>query len=272
MGELSIVEQFENQMLDMEQVNCDVSHYFGPNIYIREVHLPAGTLAVGHKQKFTHMNVMIKGKVVMPADNGEVKILEAPLIFNSPPGRKFGYVLEDTVWQNIYSTDETDIDKLEAHYLDKSYSWQEYEENRVNLLKALYREDIKDYENLLEELNLTEEDVQKQVLNKEDYVEISNDLAPKITIRDSYIQGKGAFLSSSCDENEILAVAKLGEKRTLAGRYVNHSKNPNCRYTKFEDGNIYLVSNQKITGCSGGQKGEELTVNYREARLLVNRG
>ena len=37
-----------------------------------------------------------------------------------------GYILKDMVWQNIYATDETDVEKLEAMFLDKSQTWQEH--------------------------------------------------------------------------------------------------------------------------------------------------
>ena len=40
------VDALENAMLKEQQVDCPVIHRFGPGTYIREVHIPAGALAV----------------------------------------------------------------------------------------------------------------------------------------------------------------------------------------------------------------------------------
>jgi SET domain-containing protein len=67
---------------------------------------------------------------------------------------------------------------------------------------------------------------------------------------------------------QIIAPARIAGKRTPAGRYVNHSMNPNCKYIADENGDIYLVSLRDIDGCKGGGCGEELTVDYRQALIL----
>lgn len=119
------LELIEGGLLSLPQVECPVVHHFGPGIYIREVTIPAGTLAIGHAQKFHHLNILLKGSVAMIID-GAVKVVKAPLIFTGSPGRKLGYALEDTVWQNIYATEETDIEKLEDWIVDKSQTWQDH--------------------------------------------------------------------------------------------------------------------------------------------------
>ena len=120
------IEDIEKQMLKCEQVICPVEHIFGDNIYIRQVTMPAGIIAVGHEQKYDQMNIMIKGKVAILI-GGEVKVLEAPLTYQGKAGRKIGYVIEETIWQNVYSTSETNIEKLEETYLNKSEAFIEHE-------------------------------------------------------------------------------------------------------------------------------------------------
>ncbi len=120
---LALVAQMENaekELLQHPQADCPVVHHFGPGVCIREVFMAAGTLAIGHKQKFEHLNLMLRGKVMVINDDVTANVLTAPMIFVGKPGRKIGYVLEDMVWQNIYATDETDVKKLEAMFLDKS--------------------------------------------------------------------------------------------------------------------------------------------------------
>jgi hypothetical protein len=116
------LESIEAVMLQEPQVECPVQHHFGPGIYIREAFLPAGTYVMGHAHKTEHMNVMLKGKMAVIV-NGEAKVIEGPYIFTGQPGRKFAYIIEDTVFQNIYATTETDLDKIEDMFVDKSNTW-----------------------------------------------------------------------------------------------------------------------------------------------------
>ena len=60
-----IVADLEKEMLGMPQADCPVAHHFGPGIYIREVTLPAGIFAVGHTQRYEHLNIMLTGKVAI---------------------------------------------------------------------------------------------------------------------------------------------------------------------------------------------------------------
>jgi hypothetical protein len=116
------MDVIESEMLSLPQVECPVTHHFGPGVYIREAFLPAGTYVMGHAHKCEHMNMMIKGKMAVIV-NGEAKVIEGPYIFTGQPGRKLAYILEDTVFQNIYGTDETDPSVIEDMYVDKSAAW-----------------------------------------------------------------------------------------------------------------------------------------------------
>ena len=120
----------EAEMLELPQVDCPVQHHFGPGIYIREAFLPAGTYVMGHAHKCEHMNMMLKGKMAVIVD-GEAKVIEGPYIFTGGAGRKLAYILEDTVFQNIYATDETDIDLIEDMFVDKSAAWVASENDKV---------------------------------------------------------------------------------------------------------------------------------------------
>ena len=78
------------------------------------------------------------------------------------------------------------------------------------------------------------------------------------------IQGKGIFATAPIMIGEIIFPARLDNMRTQAGRYANHSINPNAEMIKI-DSNIYLKSKRFIHGCKGGELGEEITIDYRQA-------
>lgn len=262
-----VVANLEKEMLEMPQADCPVAHHFGPGIYIREVTLPAGIFAVGHAQKFDHLNIMLTGKVAI-VDDGKVRVLEAPLIFTGKPGRKVGYVIETCVWQNVYATEETDIDALEAHYLDKSENWKAYDNEQSSIIYALNQPDRDDFEQVLKDFGFDADTARQQAEEESDQIDMPNVFKAVVQVRNSNIEGKGLFLSWHIAAGQIIAPARISGKRTPAGRYVNHSMNPNCKYVADENGDIYLVSLRDIDGCKGGSKGEELTVDYRQALTL----
>lgn len=262
-----IVADLEKEMLEMPQADCPVAHHFGPGIYIREVTLPAGIFAVGHAQRYEHLNIMLTGKVAI-VDGDQVRVLEAPLIFTGKPGRKVGYVLETCVWQNVYATNETDIDTLEAHYLDKSKTWEAYDKEHSKIDHALNQHNRNDYAQVLKEFGFDADTARQQAEEESDQIDMPNVFKAVVQVRDSNIEGKGLFLSWHIAAGQIIAPARISGKRTPAGRYVNHSMNPNCKYVADENGDIYLVSLRDIDGCKGGSKGEELTVDYRQALTL----
>lgn len=267
---LEKLECLEDAMLQENQVECPVVHHFGPGIYVREVHLPAGTLAVGHAQRFEQLNVVLTGAVAMLGDAGELNIVKAPAIFTGPPGRKFGYVLADTVWQNIYATEETDIEKLEASFLDKSATWQRHHAEIERLRVALHDRDREDYAHFIKAFGLDEQLVREQSESTADLIELPEAYRPNVMVRDSFIDldGKGVFLSAKVDRYETIGPARIDNMRTPIGRYVNHSDNPNCYFSERERGDVYLVAKRPITGCMAGELGEELTVDYRQALLI----
>jgi hypothetical protein len=102
------------------QVQCEEKHHFGPNIYIKEVTMPAGALIIGKHHRMEHLCNMVSGRMLILQDDGSKKELVAPMTFMAKPGRKVAYILETVVFQNIYSTPETDIEKLENMCVDNS--------------------------------------------------------------------------------------------------------------------------------------------------------
>lgn len=267
-GELAqFVGKIEQKMLEMDQVDCPVIHRFGPGVYIREVMIPAGTFAVGHHQNFEHMNIMLRGRVTVLNDAGGATELVAPMMFVGKPGRKIGYIHEDVVWLNVYSTDETDVETLESTFITKSDAWLESQaaKNSMALLKNTVDSD--DYSKVLAEFGFTAAQARSQAENESDMIELPFG-GYKIQVSSSAIEGKGLFATAAIYAGELIAPARIDGKRTIAGRFTNHSVTPNARMIMLDSGDINLVATKPIAGCKGGESGDEITINYREALSL----
>lgn len=261
------VNSLQAYMLEQPQVKCEVFHRFAPGIYVREVSVPAGTLAVGHWQKTEHLNIMLKGRVTVLNDDGTTSELVAPMIFVGQPGRKVGYIHEDMVWQNVYATTETDVERLEEMYLDKDAVWDEHMARVSQKLLPPVAE-REDYQRVLEEFGVTEEFARAESEREDNMIDLPYG-SYKIKVGNSSLEGKGLVATADIQPGELIAPARIGNMRTIAGRYTNHSPTPNARPVRNGQSGIDLVALREISGCHGGHDGEEITIDYRESLRLA---
>jgi len=252
----------EQTLLQLPQAQCSVVHHFGPGVCIREVFMPAGTLAIGHKQKFEHLNIMLRGKVMVVTDDGATQVLTAPMIFTGKAGRKIGYILEDTVWQNVYATELKDINAIEDFYVEKSDDWHNDQATKFAIESVTRAADREDYLTVLRESGISHETARQQSENTNDQIWVDNNVT---RVAESPIEGKGLFVTSDVKAGQIICEARIDGKRTQAGRYTNHSLNPNAKMVLLPNGNIDLTALTDIEGCKGGGMGTEVTINYRQA-------
>lgn len=89
-------------------------HHFGPNVYMRQLDVSAGTMVVSKMHKTEHFGIMLKGSMTVLTENG-IQLIEAPQIIKTPIGTKrIVYFHEDSSFLTIHPTSETDLDKIEA--------------------------------------------------------------------------------------------------------------------------------------------------------------
>ncbi len=263
------ITEVEAEALTLPQVGCETFHIFGPGIYIREVRIKAGVSVIGHLHRRAHMNYVLAGAVEMRENDGPLHVVRAPHRYNSPPGRKVGKALEDLVWQNVFATEETDVEKLEKLLFAKSDSFLSHAAF-IQKNKSDGREvDRQDFLAALEENGFSIYDARR-------FSEITDDLTPMpygedVVIRASSIEGKGVFLQSGAVPGQILCPARIAGKRTPAGRYTNHSKNPTAEFVE-RGGDAFLRAKTHIAPyCNELVPGDEVTVDYRQALSLAGR-
>ena len=112
-------------MMALPQLEIETKHYFAHGTYTREVFLPRGTILTGKIHRYSCINIISKGRILVATDEGEYEI-EAPYAFVSGPNvKKAGYVLEDTVWINVHPWQgEPDLDKIEQEMItQESLVW-----------------------------------------------------------------------------------------------------------------------------------------------------
>jgi len=264
-------DQLEAEMLAHPQAECGVRHMFTPGQYIREVTIPADTYVISHKHKHPHLNVFLKGSGTMIMCSGIHKELQAPMVFVGQPGRKVGYTREEVVWLNVFQTDETDIDKLEAMLFDKSEHFVAAQQLKIEA-KAPDQVSLDqlDYVKALEDLGATQQQAMALSEKSSDLISFPSGTY-KVKVGHSKRQGRGLIATANIAPAETICPTRIGDKRTPAGRYTNHSANPNARMVIVKD-TIYLVALRPIKGCAGGFDGDEITVDYRATVALNFQG
>lgn len=100
-----------------DQTDLNIKHHFSDSIYAKEMHLPAGHVAISHKHSYSHLSVLAAGKcIVMRVIEGveEKTTHTAPDVLEIKAGIEHQIeALEDVTWLCIHATEETDPDKID---------------------------------------------------------------------------------------------------------------------------------------------------------------
>lgn len=111
----------QEELIKLPQVNMPANHHFIKGAYARELFIPAGTVIIGKIHKLECFNIVMQGRLTIVTENGRAEI-QAPTVFVSQPMiKKTAYVHEDTIFINVFVTDETDIEKLESDLVYPDY-------------------------------------------------------------------------------------------------------------------------------------------------------
>ena len=101
-----------------------LNHLFADGIYIRQIFLPAGTVASGGIHRKCHPSFLLTGRVsVYTVDDGGL-IIDAPKVFIAPAGcKRLVYAHRDTIWCTVHTNPDElrDPDELRKMCVVDSY-------------------------------------------------------------------------------------------------------------------------------------------------------
>jgi quercetin dioxygenase-like cupin family protein len=121
----------EEGLWDSTLDDCELTHYFSPvveefgcAVYGRQMFIPKDTLIVGKIHKHSHLNVILKGKILVTTEFGK-EYFEAPHVFVSDVGTKRAVrSVEDTLWLTVHLTrhdSEEHVDEIVDDLTVKEY-------------------------------------------------------------------------------------------------------------------------------------------------------
>lgn len=103
----------EAEIFKQPQVYCPLVHRFTPNLYTREIFMPAGTVVTSVKHLTRHPFVISQGDVSVWQDGQEIARYQAPYTGITEPGtRRLLVTHADTIWTTFHVTEKTDPDEI----------------------------------------------------------------------------------------------------------------------------------------------------------------
>jgi len=111
------VHELEREIAKHPQISVEIRNWFSDGVYGREMRLPAGSLITGKIHKYQQLNILSAGEVSVLID-GHMQRVKAPFTVVAPAGAKrIIYAHADAVWTVMHGTEETDLEKIEAHFI-----------------------------------------------------------------------------------------------------------------------------------------------------------
>ena len=254
------IHRLEKVLLSMPQADIRTEHKFLQGIYERKITIPPWTVLTGAEHKCAYRVRLEKGRIAVNTDSGP-QLLTAPCEVDVPAGiKRAGRVLEqEVVWVDIYPNIDNcrDLKTIEErlYVLDENGLG----ENRT---LALIERDNADYAKFLAQIGMTQERMDSIVKNETDLIPMPSGI--DLELKPSRRHGMGLFTTRAFAKDEVICPGRINGHRTPAGRFINHSPEPNVKPVKIED-DIHALAMRYI-GI-----GEELLVDYRTS-LKVNFG
>ena len=248
----------EELLLSMPQADIRTYHTFLLGVYERKIVVPPWTVLTGARHLTDYRVRLESGTIAVNTDEGIVE-LTGPLEFPVKAGiKRVGRVYDEpVVWVDVY--DNPDDCRNIAEIEQRLYGKEDLGENRIASQVALCQQD---YERFLVQIGMTQ-------WQMDEIVQIGHDLIPMpsgndVELRPSRIHGMGLYALRDFAPEEVVCPGRLGGCRTPAGRFINHSPNPNIKPVLVGD-DIYAVALRHI------QANEEILVDYRVS-MEVNFG
>lgn len=109
-----VIDVVENIIANQPQIECPVTHRFTPNMYIREVFIPAGTIVTSEIHKKEHPYVVSMGKITLWDGEGGQLVLSAPYTgITKENTRRVALVHEDCIFTTFHVTNATTVEEAE---------------------------------------------------------------------------------------------------------------------------------------------------------------
>jgi hypothetical protein len=256
---LDKIRQLEEVMLQLPQVDFQTSHLIHGGMYARTIFIPAGTAIVGALTKLDNI-VIFNGDITVTTDDGSRRFAGFHVLPANKGRKRVGIAHADTYWTTLIKTDAKTNEDAEEEMTDEASRLQT---RRTSIQFDWHSHARADYNEFIREFGLTLQFIDSRMRSFDDVIETPSCL-DNIEISKSFIHGVGVFAKRDIVDGESIAPARRDMRRCLAGRFTNHSHDPNAMFVR-----VGVCDHVDMVATRNIGAGEEITIDYRQSGRLA---
>lgn len=117
------VFKLQENLLQMEQVNCPVEHFFSFGVYGRKIFMKADLLVVGKIHAHETLNTLISGECLVLSEEGISTKKSGDIWVSKPGAKRVVYCKTDVVWLTSHCnpSNTNNLEKLENEIIAPDY-------------------------------------------------------------------------------------------------------------------------------------------------------
>lgn len=108
-------------MIPMPQLDIPLQHTFAPGLYVREMHMPAGSLVLGKIHNHDHIVIIASGDCTVYSKDGLQRLKGPCTVTYSAGTQRAIYAHADTHWLNVHAVNTNDVGQAEAYLVTEEY-------------------------------------------------------------------------------------------------------------------------------------------------------
>ena len=103
--------------------DCLLTHHHAPEVYGREMLIPAGTTIVGKIHRHAHLNVVISGRAWVATEFGRREVKAGDVFVSEPGTKRAVHAVEDTRWLTVHPnlSNTRNLAEIEAYVIAPDY-------------------------------------------------------------------------------------------------------------------------------------------------------
>lgn len=112
------IRHLERHVLALPQVDLGTEHAVHGGLYVRQILIPAGTVATGAIHKVPHVSLMVYGDITVSTPAGMERITGPRLWLAGPGKKRVGFAHSDTLWLTVHRCESTTPEAAESELFD----------------------------------------------------------------------------------------------------------------------------------------------------------
>lgn len=116
------IDELEAEIMNLQPIDCPVTHHFTKDTYVRQVFMPAGSLITSKIHLTEHPYFILQGTAHVKIDEGEWEILTAPYVGITKAGtRRVLFIESDCVWctSHVLQKEGETVEEIEERIIEK---------------------------------------------------------------------------------------------------------------------------------------------------------